>query len=90
MDSENNIKKNETKNTDKSGNSYGRIIKTTGLYGGVEGIKIILGALQSKVLAILLGPAGIGLEGPPPGSYFVRMDFRRNCTHVSISLLTLR
>lgn len=44
-------------------NTYKTIVKTTGIYGGIEGIKIFLGVIQSKVLAVLLGPAGIGLDG---------------------------
>ncbi|MDD4685247.1 MAG: oligosaccharide flippase family protein [Bacteroidales bacterium] len=47
----------------KNSKTYNSIFKTTGLFGGVEGLKIIFGALQSKILAILLGPTGVGIEG---------------------------
>ncbi len=48
-------------NKDKN-RSYNSIFKATSLFGGVEIIRIIVGALQAKILALLLGPAGIGFE----------------------------
>ena len=42
-------------------NSYRQIIKATSLFGGVEVVKILIKIIQSKVMAVLLGPAGIGV-----------------------------
>jgi len=44
-------------------NSYRRILKTSSITGGSSVINILIGLLRTKVLAILLGPSGIGLVG---------------------------
>ena len=44
-----------------SKDSYKQIVKTTGLFGGVEIIRILVNVLQTKVIAVLLGPTGVGL-----------------------------
>jgi len=41
--------------------SYHRILKSTSIIGGASFINILVGVLRTKVLAVLLGPAGIGL-----------------------------
>lgn len=43
--------------------SYRRILKTTVLTGGASGANILIGLLRTKALALLLGPAGVGLVG---------------------------
>ncbi|MFI3185431.1 MAG: oligosaccharide flippase family protein [Methylococcaceae bacterium] len=43
--------------------SYRRILKTSSITGGASVINILIGLLRTKILAILLGPAGIGLVG---------------------------
>lgn len=48
---------------DNKKESYRYIFKTTGLFGGVEGFKIIIGVVQAKVVAVLLGAVGIGIQG---------------------------
>ena len=46
----------------KSGNtSYSHIIKYTGLFGGVQFLTILLGIVRNKLVAMLLGPSGMGL-----------------------------
>ncbi|MFC2080837.1 O-antigen translocase [Bacteroidota bacterium] len=44
-----------------SDNSYASILKSTSLVGGAQVIKIIFNIARSKVLAVLIGPSGIGL-----------------------------
>tara|TARA_R110002049_G_scaffold113107_1_gene263148 strand:+ start:159 stop:1613 length:1455 start_codon:yes stop_codon:yes gene_type:complete len=44
-------------------NSYKKIIKTTGVIGVVQVFKLFFGFLQNKVLAIIVGPSGIGIWG---------------------------
>jgi PST family polysaccharide transporter len=44
-------------------NSYGQILKSTTLVGGSQAINIVLGIIRTKFLAVLLGPAGVGLIG---------------------------
>lgn len=46
--------------TDES-NSYLHILKYTGLFGGTQGLTILVGLLRTKLVAVILGPAGMGL-----------------------------
>ena len=43
--------------------SYRQIMKATSLFGGVQVFNIIIGIVRSKFLAVLLGPAGMGIAG---------------------------
>lgn len=43
--------------------SYRNIMKATSLFGGVQVFNIIIQIIRSKVVAVLLGPAGIGIIG---------------------------
>ena len=42
-------------------NNYSHILKYTGLFGGVQGISILVGIIRNKIVAWLLGPEGMGL-----------------------------
>lgn len=46
-----------------SRNSYNNIVKSIGLFGGVQVFKILTGIIQNKIIAILLGPVGMGISG---------------------------
>lgn len=46
-----------------SSKSYRRILTSTSIAGGASVINILIGIIRIKVVAILLGPAGIGLIG---------------------------
>jgi O-antigen/teichoic acid export membrane protein len=43
--------------------SYKQIIKATSLFGGVQVFNIIIQIARSKIIAVLLGPAGMGISG---------------------------
>jgi O-antigen/teichoic acid export membrane protein len=43
--------------------SYRQILKATSIFGGVQIFQIIVQILRSKSIAILLGPAGMGIAG---------------------------
>ena len=43
--------------------SYGQILKSSALIGGSSAINLAIGALRTKIMATILGPAGIGLLG---------------------------
>ena len=43
--------------------SYRQILHSTSLVGGAQAINILIGIVRGKVLAVLIGPAGIGLAG---------------------------
>ena len=40
---------------------YTHILKYTGIFGGVQGLNILIGLVRNKIVASLLGPAGMGL-----------------------------
>lgn len=42
--------------------SYKDILKATTLFGGVQGLNIVLGLVRTKFVAVLLGPEGVGLS----------------------------
>lgn len=42
-------------------NSYKHIFKYTGVFGGIQGLNILVGLVRNKIIAILLGPQGVGL-----------------------------
>lgn len=44
-------------------NSYRQIVKATSLFGGVQFFQIIISVIRSKFVAVLLGPAGMGIVG---------------------------
>ncbi len=41
--------------------SYFHILKYTGLFGGVQGLNILISLVRNKIVAVLLGPYGMGL-----------------------------
>jgi O-antigen/teichoic acid export membrane protein len=43
--------------------SYRQIMKATSIFGGVQVFNIIISIIRSKFIAILLGPAGMGIAG---------------------------
>lgn len=46
--------------TNKTDN-YKHILKYTSLFGGVQGLSILVGIVRNKLVAMLLGPEGIGI-----------------------------
>ena len=48
------------KNSPKTG-GYLHILKYTGLFGGVQGLNVLIGIVRNKLVAVLLGPQGVGL-----------------------------
>lgn len=43
--------------------SYKQIVKATSIFGGVQAYMIVLAIVRTKLVAVLLGPAGMGLSG---------------------------
>lgn len=41
--------------------SYSHILKYTGVFGGVQGLNIVVSLVRTKLIALLLGPSGMGL-----------------------------
>ena len=44
-------------------NSYRNITKAIGLFGGVQVFQILVGIIRNKIVALLLGPWGMGING---------------------------
>ncbi len=47
----------------KDTSSYRSIFKATSLFGGVQAFQIIVSVAKAKILAVLLGPVGVGILG---------------------------
>jgi antigen flippase len=43
--------------------SYGSILRSSAIVGGAQGINYAIGLIRTKIVAVLLGPAGVGLVG---------------------------
>ncbi len=41
--------------------NYSHVLKYTGIFGGVQGLNILVGIARTKFAALLLGPSGMGL-----------------------------
>ncbi len=41
--------------------SYGHVLKYTWLFGGVQGLNLLISIVRTKAVALFLGPAGLGL-----------------------------
>lgn len=61
--------------------SHKQILKSTGIVGGAQILSIVIGILRTKVVALLLGPAGIGIMG----IYQSTLDLVRNATGFGIN-----
>lgn len=48
---------------ERKGTSYGNIFRTTFLFGFVQVFKAVIAVVNNKLVAILIGPEGIGLLG---------------------------
>lgn len=46
---------------EKTHEEYAHVLKYTGVFGGVQGLNILIGLVRSKLVALILGPAGMGL-----------------------------
>lgn len=66
--------------------SYSHIFKYTGLFGGVQVLNILIGLVRNKVIAILLGPMGVGLIS----IYNTAMTFLQNSTNFGLQISGVR
>ena len=42
-------------------NSYRHILRYTSVFGGVQGLNILVSLVRNKFVALILGPSGMGL-----------------------------
>ena len=45
---------------EKKDDSYSHILKYTGIFGGVQGLNILMSVVRNKLVAIILGSGGYG------------------------------
>lgn len=71
---------------DKREVSYSHVLKYTGIFGGVQGLNILIGLVRNKVVASLLGPAGMGLAA----LFNSVVNFISQATNLGISFSAVR
>lgn len=69
-----------------TGDSYDHILKYTGLFGGVQGLNILIGLVRNKIVAWLLGPTGMGLVS----LFNSTVSFVSQATNLGISFSAVR
>ena len=64
-----------------SEDSYQHVLKYTGLFGGVQGLIILIGLVRNKAMAVLLGAGGMGFN-----SLMMSVQtFAAQCTNLGLS-----
>ena len=66
--------------------SYSHILKYTGLFGGVQGLNLLIGLVRNKLIATLLGPSGMGLAS----LFNTMVAFVSQATNLGISFSAVR
>ena len=75
-----------TSDNTATASNYKNTLKGTTLFGGVQIYKILISVLRSKVLAIFLGPAGVGVLG----LFSSTIDFIYGLTNLGLSTSAVR
>ncbi len=70
----------------KKESSYQHIFKYTGLFGGVQGLNILIGIVRNKIIALLLGPIGVGFIS----IYNTASVFLQNSTNFGLQMSGVR
>ena len=66
--------------------SYGHVLKYTGIFGGVQGLNILISLVRNKAVALLLGPTGMGLAS----LFQTTVNFISQTTNLGISFSAVR
>ena len=66
--------------------NYNHILKYTGIFGGVQGLNILIGLVRNKIVASLLGPGGMGLVA----LFNSTVNFVSQATNLGISFSAVR
>ena len=72
--------------SDSNQSSYRSIFKATSLFGSVQFFQILIQIVKSKFIAILLGPAGVGIIG----LYQSGMQLVQNITNMGLASSAVR
>ena len=66
--------------------SYNHVLKYTGVFGGVQGLNVLMGLVRNKFVALLLGPGGMGLVT----LFNTTVSLISQATHLGISFSAVR
>lgn len=66
--------------------TYSHVLKYTGIFGGVQGLNIVISLVRNKVVAYLLGPVGMGLTA----LFNSVVNFVSQATNLGISFSAVR
>ena len=66
--------------------AYGHVLKYTGVFGGVQGLNVLVSLVRNKFVALLLGPSGMGLVS----LFNTTVTFVSQATHFGISMSAVR
>ena len=66
--------------------AYGHVLKYTGIFGGVQGLNVVVSLVRNKFVALLLGPSGMGLVS----LFNATVTFISQSTHFGISMSAVR
>lgn len=70
----------------KSSGSYSHILKYTSLFGGVQWLNILIALVRNKLVALILGPGGMGLVS----LFNSTINFVSNSTNFGLSMSAVR
>ncbi|MBQ9637114.1 MAG: oligosaccharide flippase family protein [Prevotella sp.] len=65
---------------------YSHIIKYAGIFGGVQGLAILVSVVRNKIVSVLLGPDGVGLTA----LFNATIKFISDSTNLGISISAVR
>lgn len=71
---------------DRKLSSQKQILKATGIMGGTQVISILIRILRIKIVAVLLGPTGVGIVG----LYLATLDIVRSATGLGLGFSAVR
>ena len=66
--------------------SYSHVLKYTGIFGGVQGLNVLMGLVRNKCVALILGPGGMGLVS----LFNTTISLISQATHLGISFSAVR
>jgi len=66
--------------------SYGHVLKYTGIFGGVQGLNILVSLVRNKLIALILGPGGMGLAS----LFNTTVNFISQATNFGISFSAVK
>ncbi|MBQ7423007.1 MAG: oligosaccharide flippase family protein [Prevotella sp.] len=66
--------------------SYSHILKYTGLFGGIQGLGILVSIIRNKLVAVILGPQGVGLIS----LFNTTLKFMSDSTNFGISMSAVK